>query len=132
MRTATLSPGDIEELTRLEEGMWRAELRYNATFQAERFAPDFFEFGRSGRVYSREEAILDKPEPIHAALPLRNLQIRALDVDTVQLTYYSEVQYGTETEYARRSSIWSRTDRGWVMRFHQGTPYSPGGHADEG
>jgi len=28
-------------------------------------------------------------------------------------------------EHARRSSIWSRTGDGWVMRFHQGTLYVP-------
>jgi len=124
---SALSDEDRQELIRLEEGMWRAEIRYDSAFQAERFAPDFFEFGRSGRIYSRDEAILTGGEPILAVLPLRNLRIRLLDSNTAQVTYDSEVRYDDEVEYGRRSSIWSRAERGWVMRFHQGTPYEPGG-----
>lgn len=30
-----------------------------------------------------------------------------------------------DRQYSRQSSIWSRTESGWVMRFHQGTPYQP-------
>ena len=49
---------DIAELTRLEEAMWIAGTRRDPLFQQERFASDFFEFGRSGRVYAREQVIL--------------------------------------------------------------------------
>jgi hypothetical protein len=52
-----LSAEDITELTRLEEAMWIAASRYDAAFQQERFAPDFFEFGQSGRAYTREQII---------------------------------------------------------------------------
>jgi hypothetical protein len=124
---SALSAEDRQELIRLEEGMWRAETRYDSVFQAERFAPDFFEFGRSGRIYTRDEAILGGGGPILAVLPLQNLRVRLLDSNTAQITYDSEVKYGDKVEYGRRSSIWSRTERGWVMRFHQGTPYESGG-----
>jgi hypothetical protein len=42
-----LSEQDKAEITYLEEAMWREETRFNLTFQQARFAPDFFEFGRS-------------------------------------------------------------------------------------
>lgn len=128
MQPPALSSNDEAELTRLEEAMWREETRFDRTFQDRHFALDFFEVGRSGRVYSRTDAIREKSEPIRARLPLDNLRIRALDLNTAQVTYDSEVFYGAEAEYARRSSIWSRTAEGWVMRFHQGTPYSPRDH----
>jgi hypothetical protein len=112
-------------LTRLEEDMWREVTRCDRTFQEQRFAADFFEFGRSGRVYTRDRIILLESQPIHAVLPLPNLTIRLLDRHTAQVTYNSQVEYGNVVEYARRSSIWSRTESGWVMRFHQGTPYQP-------
>lgn len=83
------------------------------------------EFGSSGRTYTREKTIRTDASPIQAKLPLSNLKIRVLDVNTVQITYDSEATYGGVVEYARRSSIWSRTAVGWVMRFHQGTPYRP-------
>ena len=120
-----LSAEDIAELTRLEEAMWIAATRFDAAFQQERFASDFFEFGQSGRVYARAHVILAGGGEIKARLPLDGLQIRLLDGATAQITYNSHVEYDGVVEHARRSSIWSRTDRGWVMRFHQGTPYEP-------
>jgi hypothetical protein len=120
-----LSPQDYVLLTQLEEGMWQAITRFDMKFQEEAFASDFFEFGRSGRIYSREQAIHNTPQSIHAELPLADFSIRPLDENTVQITYNSAVTYDAVVEYARRSSIWSRTHHGWVMRFHQGTPYIP-------
>jgi hypothetical protein len=120
-----LLPEDIAELTRLEEAMWTAATRLDAVFQQQRFASDFFEFGRSGRIYAREQVILAGGGEINARLPLDGLQIRRLDDSTAQVTYNSHVEHDGIVEHARRSSIWTRTDRGWVMRFHQGTPYEP-------
>jgi hypothetical protein len=39
------------------------------------------------------------------------------------VTYNSHVEHDGVVAHARRSSIWTRTAEGWVMRFHQGTPY---------
>ena len=119
-----LSLEDKTELIRLEEAMWRSDTRFDLAFQEARFAQDFVEFGRSGRVYSRAEIICTEKQPIEATLPLPGLTFRQLDKDTVLLTYNSEAVYDGLREHARRSSIWSRTPSGWVMRFHQGTPYS--------
>lgn len=125
MRTLQVSEQDRLEITRLEEAMWRGETRFDLMFQETRFAPDFFEFGRSGRVYSRKQIILSEAGEIQAKLPLENLSIRLLDENTAHVTYNSHVEYNGVVEHARRSSIWSRGEEGWVMRFHQGTPYVP-------
>jgi hypothetical protein len=111
------------ELIALEEAMWRPETRFAPEFQQRHFAADFFEFGRSGRVYGRSDVIRFDDQPIAAKLPLLNLEIRRLDTDTAQITYDSEVTYDGIVERAHRSSIWSRTAHGWIMRFHQGTPF---------
>lgn len=116
---------DREELTRLEECMWREETRFDLEFMERHLAPDFFEFGRSGRTYTRAQSLAVPRQATHAALPLPCLSIRLLDMDTAQLTYFSAVTYDGVVEHGRRSSIWSRTPSGWVMRFHQGTPYEP-------
>src|SRR5580698_7953281 len=113
------------ELTRLEEDMWREGTRYDLAFQERRFAPDFVEFGRSGQVYTREQVICTDPQQILAVLPLPNLSVRLLDTHTAQVTYDSQVTHAGTVQYAHRSSIWSRIDEIWVMRFHQGTPYMP-------
>lgn len=120
-----LSAEDAATLTRLEEDMWRAATRFDLTFQERYFAQDFFEFGRSGRIYTRPETIRSESQDIHAVLPLPNLTIRLIDAHTAQVTYNSQVTYGDKVEYGRRCSIWSRTEHGWIMRFHQGTPYVP-------
>ena len=125
MNLPPLSVEDQEELQRLEEALWQQSTRFDLSFQESRFAQDFFEFGRSGRVYRRDEVISIDSAPILAKLPLENLRFRVLDVDTVQLTYSSAAEYNGVVEYARRSSLWSRTPKGWVLRFHQGTPYWP-------
>jgi hypothetical protein len=120
-----LSPDDQAELHRLEESMWQQSHRFDLAFQEARFASDFFEFGRSGRVYDRAQAIRTDSQPIAARLPLANLRFRVLDAQTVLLTYDSAAEYDGVMEYARRSSIWYRSSSGWVMRFHQGTPFEP-------
>jgi hypothetical protein len=106
--------------------MWREATRFDRAFQEQRFAGDFVEFGRSGRVYTRDQVIRTDSRPIQAVLPLPNLAIRLLDENTAQVTYDSQVTYDGLVEYAHRSSIWSRGLSAWVMRFHQGTPYEPG------
>jgi hypothetical protein len=123
--THTLPQEDQAALIELEEAMWREESRFDLVFQEQRFASDFVEFGRSGRTYTREQIIRSEASPIQVKLPLPNLKVRVLDVNTVQITYDSEATYEGVVEYAHRSSIWSRTEGRWVMRFHQGTPYQP-------
>ena len=120
-----VSEEDRAMLTQLEENMWREVTRFDIRFQETFFAPDFLEFGRSGRVYTRDQVIRNVAQPIQAVLPLPDLAIRLLDENTAQLTYNSAVTYDGVVEHARRSSIWSRRKDGWVMRFHQGTPYVP-------
>jgi hypothetical protein len=120
-----ISISDWTDLERLEEALWREETRFDLAFQERCFAPDCFEFGRSGRVYTRQQMILTERQRIDAVLPLPDLAIRLLDENTAQVTYNSRVTYGGVVEYGRRSSIWSRTPAGWMMRFHHGTPYIP-------
>jgi len=116
---------DRRELTRLEEAMWREETRFDIGFMEKHLAYDFFEFGRSGRTYTRAQSLAAPRQPMDAVLPLPDLNIRMLNHDTAQLTYFSAVTYDGVVEHSRRSSIWSRTAQGWIMRFHQGTPYQP-------
>ena len=88
-----LGPEDKTELSRLEEAMWRPHTRFDLAFQEARFAQDFVEFGRSGRVYNRAQIIRTDTQPIEATLPLPGLAFRQLDKDTVLLTYNSEAVY---------------------------------------
>jgi len=115
------------QLQRLEEELWREETRFDRARGEELFAPDFFEFGRSGRYYRRDDTLAAERAPIRAVLPLPEFAARLLAPDVAQVTYRSVVRYGDEVQYGRRSSLWTRVPdgEGWVLRFHQGTPTEP-------
>lgn len=117
-----ISTEDYEQLNRLEESLWRAEARFDRAYMERTLAPDFFEFGRSGRVYKREDTLGLPARPIDARLPLLKFDARLIAADVALVTYVSEVTYGDVTEVANRSSLWSRDPTGWRIRFHQGTP----------
>lgn len=53
-------------------------------------------------------------------LPLKDLTITAVAAGVALVTYVSEVQYGT-LEVGNRSSLWIKTEKGWQLKFHQGT-----------
>ena len=116
-----LSDQDEADLKLLEEGLWREETRFDYGWLDEVLSPDFFEFGRSGRVYGRQDTIDTGAQHIDAELPLMDFRARLLDTDLAQVTYVSAVTYDGVQELANRSSIWSRTESGWRLRFHQGT-----------
>jgi hypothetical protein len=105
--------------------MWREETRFDMAFMEAALALDFFEFGRSGRRYTRQQILALSRQFIDAELPLQDLEIRLLDPETAQVTYNSKVTCDGVAEHGRRSSLWSRSGDTWVLRFHHGTPYVP-------
>ncbi|AVX02643.1 hypothetical protein MXMO3_00095 [Maritalea myrionectae] len=113
-----------EQLYRLEESLWRAETRYDRPAMDKCFAPDFFEFGRSGRTYTRDELLPAAYETgeIPISLPLPNFNITAIDENSVLITYLSELTRNGSLERANRASIWTNIGDQWQLRFHQGTP----------
>ncbi len=115
---------DKEMLRRLEEKLWQEEWRYSQAFMEEVLASDYFEFGASGRTYDRATTINLEPQEIReirAVLPLPDFEARMLSPDVAQVTYRSIDRLLGRERQARRSSIWSRTEDGWELRFHQGT-----------
>lgn len=112
---------DTQELRQLEESLWRADTRFSLEKMEEILAPDFFEFGRSSRVYDRAATLAAPGHEIDAVLPLIDFKARLLTPDAAQVTYKSVVAYPTGVEHGLRSSIWTRTQGRWELRFHQGT-----------
>jgi len=110
-----------DTLRELEESLWRSETRFDPAYMDRILAPDFFEFGRSGRTYTREDTLAAPAHEIDARLPLENFAAHPIASNVFLVTYVSEVTY-EEVEVGNRSSLWSRTDAGWQLRFHQGTP----------
>lgn len=119
-----LSTPMIDNFRALEESLWRAETRLDDTLMDRTFSADLIEFGRSGRIYQRDEMLLGQNGygEIRAVLPLDKFSVRSLSDDIVQVTYISEVTYSDDVEFANRPSIWRNEDGKWKLWFHQGTP----------
>ena len=115
----SITQSDFDTLRHLEESLWRAETRFDPEYMNRVLSPDFIEFGRSGRVYRREEIIAMSAGEIDATL--KDFNARLIDTNVALVTYISEVKYA-QIEIANRSSLWTRTNGGWQIRFHQGTP----------
>lgn len=118
-----ISNEDREQLERLEQELWDSDIdkkRLN-----DLLAGDFFEFGRSGRVWYRKDTLTTVPKKKDTAFGLPEFHIRLLDNNIAQITYDSAFTYDGIVEHTHRSSIWSRTINGWELRFHQGTPFLP-------
>ncbi|HQT90569.1 MAG TPA: DUF4440 domain-containing protein [Candidatus Kryptobacter bacterium] len=116
-----ITKNDADELRKLEESLWRTVSRFDQSYMDRVLSPDYFEFGRSGRIYTREEVINLPPQEIKARLPLRDFRVHPLTDDVALVTYISEVVSG-ELLVGNRSSLWVRTPSGWQIVFHQGTP----------
>ena len=116
-----LDTSDIEELRQLEESLWRRETRCDPDYLRSITTDDMFEFGRSGRTYTRDDMLDIPDQEIPATLPLQGFTVHEVAADVALVTYVSEVQY-TTLDLGNRSSLWVRRDGGWKLRFHQGTP----------
>jgi hypothetical protein len=122
MPTRHISQDTLRHLYDLEESLWRPETRFDRALMERTFAPDFFEFGRSGRVWSRAECLEHEMQPIAARLPLLDFAVHVVAENVMLVTYVSAVTYDGAEEFANRSSIWRRIGHDWQLCFHQGTP----------
>jgi hypothetical protein len=116
----TVSDHDYQELQELEESLWVAKTRFDATYMERVLHEDFFEFGRSGRIYKRADTLDAAPREIGATIPLKDFAVHRVGEDVFLVTYKSEVR-DEELEIGNRSSLWIKTKDGWKLRFHQGT-----------
>ena len=96
---------DAKNLQELEESLWRPETRFDDEYMNRILAPDFFEFGRSGRIYNREDTLSAPPQEINATLPLRDFVAHAITENVVLATYLSEVKEGDAVEIGNRISL---------------------------
>jgi len=117
-----LTDNDTHDLQQLEESLWLAETRFNRSTMDDLFADDFYEVGRSGTLWSREQLLSFENGTIDAQIPLPDFAVRYLSDNIALVTYRSVVKNGSETTTTHRSSIWSRNNNHWQLRYHQGTP----------
>ena len=111
----------MQTLPVLEQTLWRRETRFDRALMEATFAPDFFEFGRSGRRYTRAELIFDETQAQDIPATLHRLTVTPLSDRLALVIYISELRCDPP-EWANRASVWDRSSGRWQLRFHQGTP----------
>ena len=87
----------------------------------ERLAPNFIEYGKSGKTYDRGNAIkalCDLPQ--NRQIEITNFKVSQLSCDALLARYISHDL--KDDAYALRTSIWKYEDGKWKLYFHQGTP----------
>jgi hypothetical protein len=118
----------LEQLRRLETDLHDVGTRRDARRLAGLLHPSFVEFARSGRSFDRQ-AVLDEfasggdLPAVHA----QDFEVAEIDAGVALLTYRSAHvdSAGRFHRWTLRSSLWVRTQTGWQLRFHQGTPSEP-------
>lgn len=111
---------DSDVFREREESLWRAETRFDHTCMARVLPPEFVEFGRSGRVRTREQTLA--VEPVALDVQLRDFAVHQVADGVVLVNYLSVARSGDQALTGRRSSLWVREGDVWLLRFHRGTP----------
>jgi hypothetical protein len=107
------------ELELLDPIVRRSAARLN-----ELIAEDFFEIGRSGRTYTKKDALDLLPTIENPHYALHDLHVRVVALDTILVTFRLEEQHagGSHPVTSMRSSLWQKRHERWQIVFHQGTP----------
>lgn len=106
-------------MLRLEEMLLLPEVRTSATELSNLLADNFFEFGSSGKVWSKKYGL--SPNGIDVVkMKLSDFQIHPLSEEIVLTTY--QIFNEEKMQHSLRSSIWKYENAKWQMIFHQGTP----------
>lgn len=112
------------QLRKLEESLLDSNVRRDGDRLRQVLAEDFLEFGSSGRVWTRKTIIdLLATEMDFFPPAIEDFQCSLIS-DRVALVTYRTVRYDRksgERLVSLRSSLWTRENGDWRMRFHQGT-----------
>jgi hypothetical protein len=107
----------------LEEQLLQSDTRKSADCVSALLSDDFVEFGSSGSVFNKQDAIEGLQGEGEIRLTLSEFRALQLAPELVLVTYRAARQdEACESQvYSLRSSIWKFTDGRWQMVFHQGT-----------
>ncbi len=115
----------LEHLCQQERELQNAQTRGDAARLRVLLHKDFREHGYSGRSYNLDSILAlllaeDEPTNIHP----QDFVLQMLAENVALLIYRSahRDKEGKLFRHSLRSSVWQRTEIGWQMIFHQGTP----------
>jgi len=107
----------------LETQLHRQDVRADEAALRRLIAEDFYEFGVSGTVWTREAVIEALRGESFSTREVTDVRLTLLADDVALLTYRGH-RVATSQRPASdslRSSIWRLRDGRWQMQFHQGT-----------
>lgn len=111
-----------ESLFALERELLTTGTRRDRDRLEELLAPDFFEFGSSGNVWSRSEILSRLPTETATQVVASDFRSQEISTGVVLVTYQTiRIESDGSPFKALRSSIWKLNGSVWQMRFHQGT-----------
>ena len=116
----TPEPSIEEHLRHLEEGLLEPTFRNSPEAVDALLATDFIEFGSSGRVYDKQQALEGLRAETTIRRSLTHFATRLLAPGVVLVTYRA-LRHDESPACSLRSSIWKLTDGRWQIVFHQGT-----------
>jgi len=116
---------DFEEVVALERRLLDPATRSSRIDLDELIADDFFEVGRSGRVWTKGEILESLLREQGPTIEIDSVRPRGICQDVILVTYRSRRVGTAQAAPALRSSIWRRRDKKWQILFHQGTPAPP-------
>lgn len=111
------------QLRKLEEDLLQPEIRKDREAVAALLADDFYEFGSSGKVFSKPDSIQALQTDQPAQISIADFRVQSLNTEVALVTYRAVKQgeAGREIRTSLRSSVWVIRDERWQMLFHQGT-----------
>ncbi|WP_019548080.1 DUF4440 domain-containing protein [Streptomyces sulphureus] len=112
----------VQAATEAELRLLDPEVRARPDLVTELLDPAFVEIGASGRRWDATTILTVTSGTTAPASSVRVSEMSGavLAPDLVHLTYLADLG----GRRAWRSSLWRRTDSGWRLYFHQGTPAS--------
>ena len=114
----------LDELRQRELALQLPSVRASAAQLDELLHDEFFEFSRSGGSYDKAQALNQLPtQSSNERIGAQDFSLEGLSPDIALLRYrsFQHIESGEFEKYSNRSSLWQRSDKGWQLRFHQGT-----------
>ena len=113
-----------DQILRMEEALTSPEVRASELALSNILHPEFKEIGKSGRTFDFNDIIQDvMKDQSGSTYIIANFHVSEI-ADGVALATYqipARTIEGREYPSSMRSSLWTKVDGIWLLRFHQGT-----------
>ena len=111
-------------MVKLELELHQPSVRKSRSRLEELLHDSFIEIGRSGKIYNKEQILTSLQSEATHRVWSQDYALQPISDGLVLLTYRSAHVGPDEslTRFSRRSSLWEKSEQGWKMRYHQGTP----------